>query len=179
MVCNYLLALAIFYQAPEDFEISHELFERIKPHLRSHMIQEEIIEKKECYFENHKDFTHDLNRMRMWMSRLADCPRIHEADSLPPMETICRNVEFNREYYKYVRACQAFELTNWYWQQVVDETNELHGVWGSAKEIKNPQNFLSTRRELLKNLQESIGRENYYAGKLPHCVPLWRFREIE
>jgi len=38
---------------------------------------------------------------------------------------------------------------------------------------------VTVRRGALKKLQDMVGSEAYFSGKLPPHVPVWRFQRIE
>jgi hypothetical protein len=58
------------------------------------------------------------------------------------------------------------------------ETDKLYQIWDAVLDARSEYYYVTVRRKALKRLQELIGERNYFYGRLPPHVPLWRFEAI-
>lgn len=104
-------------------------------------------------------------------------PWYEDIHRFPSKEACCAALEFNRAYRSNIELKQAYYPSHhWYYHDILSETDYCHNCWnvlsaacgGDGDEIPG-------RRRYLKRLKELIGTEAYLAGRMPPCVPVWRF----
>jgi hypothetical protein len=61
----------------------------------------------------------------------------------------------------------------------MQETEHLYQVWDTVRDARCDYYYVTVRRQALKKLRKMLGVDDYYFGKLPPPVPLWRFQEID
>jgi hypothetical protein len=65
------------------------------------------------------------------------------------------------------------------YEEVLEETRELFEVWNTLDDAQQGYYDEAFRRRKLARLRELLGPADYYAGRLPPPVPVWRFEEID
>lgn len=127
---------------------------------------------------------HDLagwvDEIRGRRADLADCPRVGEADRLPPAESLWEGLQANRAYRRHLEE-------RWLWE--VDRRREIGGamadaerlyrVWDSARDAACRSCCVAHRRRALRELRELVGGEAFGRGELPPSVPVHRFEQLK
>lgn len=62
------------------------------------------------------------------------------------------------------------------WEAIATEADQLRRVWQIAAETQC--GWVLARRRALARLRDALGEEDYYAGRMPPTVPVWRFQRI-
>lgn len=110
---------------------------------------------------------------------LADPPP-GDARRLPPVEVLKAGCEFNRRYrdhLEWMRRLWPEHAGRW---AALDAEAGWHlavwdDAWGAHPDYPcSPEQ----KRAYLRRLRLAIGRDAYYRGGLPPCVPTWRFNEL-
>jgi hypothetical protein len=109
-----------------------------------------------------------------------DAPPLEDVYRFPTLEQAHHAWVFNSLYREQMEARRAFqrhrydEIT-----RALEEAAQLARAWDQVW-IARCEGCSDRRRRLaLKGLRELIGPEDYYAGRMPPPVPLWRFVEID
>jgi hypothetical protein len=51
-------------------------------------------------------------------------------------------------------------------------------VWDAIHDSLQPYSYITVRRAALRAAKERLGDANYYNGRYPPPVPVWRFRPV-
>ena len=107
-------------------------------------------------------------------------PPISDVERFPEREIACRMMEANRVYHKHIEARQQWDIENWwYWQEVLNETDYMYQCWDYLHAARGGEGGDETYwRHSLMRLKELLGND-YYLGKMPPSVPIWRFNHIK
>lgn len=122
------------------------------------------------------DFRSEVRWVRLrWRESLA-YPPLADCQRLPSQHTIRQLLAFNGAYRHYLEVRRCLRRHEWdLLTETIQETEWLSHVWQAAREaMAEDQNWFCRRRALFR-LQQLIGTEDYSSGRLPPCVPLWRF----
>jgi hypothetical protein len=63
------------------------------------------------------------------------------------------------------------------WYKILKEAEHLHTIYDLVDDSVRPQYSLYQRRLALFKIKKLIGEEDFYKGKLPPNIPIWRFSE--
>jgi hypothetical protein len=123
-----------------------------------------------------KDFATDLALIRKRQAELVDAPRLVDAERFPDRAVVNELLAFNRDYRNYLEGRQRLDyLCRGEYRRALIETDLLFTVWDAVRDARCDYYFVPVRRQALKRLREILPDEDYYAGRLPPHVPLWRF----
>ena len=108
-------------------------------------------------------------------------PPLADRERFPPRAVAAQAMACNRAYRRFVQARQALELHRWfYWQEVLAETDYLFNCWDWLHAAQGGEGRDEAYwRHSLKRLRELLGEDAYYAGRMPSCVPFWRFQPLD
>jgi hypothetical protein len=180
---NYLLAAALL-AAPADKEIAigPELFGSVGPAMQKLALKWEILDPREVRYvlTRPEDFTADLKLLQRRYHELANAPPVSDCLRFPDRAVVSELLAFNRAYRQQMDTRQAVELVHWWeFREAVQEADRLYQVWDNVRDARCDYYYVTVRRHALKKLRDTIGAEDYYAGKLPPHVPVWRFQKID
>jgi hypothetical protein len=181
---DLLLAVVLLTAPPDTLPAPHDpaLCTSLREPLRALAIQWEILDPREAPFmlARPEEFPDDLNMLRRRYQELADAPSVHDALRFPTRAVVTDYLDFNRSYRRYLDMRQPVDRARWWeYQTALEETEQLYHIWDTVRDARCECYYVHIRRRALKSLRSMIGDEDYYAGKLPPYVPLWRFQEIE
>lgn len=145
-------------------------------------IQWEILDPREARYvlSRPEDFQNDLNLLRRRHKDLADAPLLADAQRFPDRGAVNEMLAFNRAYRRHLDGRQPMESDrSTPLQAALRETDKLYQVWDSVRDARCDFYYVTVRRQALKKLRDTLGADDYYSGKLPPYVPLWRFQEIQ
>jgi hypothetical protein len=145
-------------------------------------VQWEILDIREVHYilSRPEDFQSDLNLLRRRFRDLTDAPALNDSQRFPDRETINDLLAFNRSYRQNLTNRQPVELVRcWELRAAMQETEHLYQVWDTVRDARCDYYYVTVRRQALKKLRKMLGADDYYFGKLPPPVPLWRFQEID
>jgi hypothetical protein len=124
------------------------------------------------------DFESEMRWVRKNLRETVDCPPLADARRLPPATQIRQLVGFNSAYRQFLEARREVRRHEWdELTEIINETDRLREIWQAAADASSEDHIWVCRRRSLKRLKELIGEGAYEAGRLPPCVPLWRFYE--
>jgi hypothetical protein len=179
-----LVAFALLTTPPDTPEPA-ELAEAaltLRPALQQLAVQWEILDPREVRYmlTRPEEFRSDLNLLRRRYQDLGDAPGVHDCDRFPDRATISEMLAFNRAYRQHIDVRQPVERAHWWdYQAAIQETDHLYQVWETLRDARCEYYYVHARRQYLKKLRELIGEDDYYTGKMPPYVPLWRFQQID
>lgn len=108
-------------------------------------------------------------------------PSVSAADlgRFPPMAVVSERVRFAREHGAWLT--EQARMQGWqggYWPQRCAEARELYLAWEALYDAHaGGGNWpRDTRLKALHDLRYFLGRDAYWQGQMPPCVPVWRFR---
>lgn len=181
---DYIMALALL-TAPVDrpeAELTPATFETLREPLQTLAIEWEILDPRETRYvlARPEEFNADLTLLRRRYQELADAPPWEDGVRFPDRVQINDLLAFNRAYRKHIADRRPVELAHsWQLEAVLRETDQLYTIWETVKDARGECYYVTIRRQALKKLRELLGEEAYYSGRLPPCVPLWRFQQID
>jgi hypothetical protein len=123
------------------------------------------------------DFRSELAYVRRHGRELANAPPISDALWLPSPAVAQECRRFNLSYQRCLELRRQVALHHQ--DQCSDALREaqfLGDVWRRVETATSPTNSWVCRRRALQELRDLLGPEAYYTGRLPPCVPVWRFR---
>lgn len=183
MSYDFLLAAALL-AAPVDgpTTVTPELFTRVGPAIQQLAIKAEVLDPREARYilTRAEDFAADLKLLRKRYHEYANAPPLHDCLRFPDRATACELIAFNRTYRQQMEARQALELVRWReFREAAQEADRLFYVWDAVRDARCDYYYVTVRRDALRKLRDTLGVDDYYAGKLPPHVPVWRFQRID
>lgn len=181
---SLLLAVVLMTTSPEspDGLGSPELYQYLAPALQHVAVQWELLDPREVRYvlARPEEFTADLQLLRRRHSELADAPSLSDCLRFPDRALINEQLAFNRAYRRHIDNRQPVELSRW-WELrgVLQEIDQLYQVWDTVRDARCEYYYVTVRRQALKRLRDMVGYDDYYAGRLPPYVPVWRFQSID
>jgi len=183
MVASNIMVAIILVTAPPgalDLGDQAKLLADCGPALRTLAVQMEILDPQETKFflTKAEDFAADMNILQGRYQDLANAPYLEECDRFPSRELVEDMLACNQSYHKELEdrlvldPIHAADL-----KVALEETEQLHRVWETVREIRRDYYYVAVRRQALKELRNLIGMEAYYSGCLPPHVPTWRLPE--
>jgi hypothetical protein len=179
-----LLALLLLTSPPDTVEagIPTKVFCWVRPSVQNLALKWEILDPREVRYilARPEDFVSDLNLLRRRFRELADAPPLHDGFRFPERERVNHLLAFNRAYRQHLTIRQPLELVRW-WElrAALQETDHLYQIWDTVRDARCDYYYVTVRRQALKKLRQLVGEDDYYNGRLPPHVPLWRFQEID
>lgn len=151
--------------------------------LKEVAVEIEILDEREkTYFflgPKEEDWHNDVRLLRNRYKELKDCPRLASADNFIWGRTeISELTNFNRQYYKVLEK-QSLNNPDRYdlFKLALKDTNMLYQTWDALRDSKCHFYYTVVKRQALKRLKDTIGEEDFLAGRMPDHVPVWTFRE--
>ncbi len=123
-----------------------------------------------------------------WGDPHPELPPLSDLDRFPVKWVVEEQLEFSRQHRAWLRVQQgAHPYWSADWQPWLDEAQELWDVWSlldsawmewtdDGWEGGEPFDVDAYRRGLLAQLRDRLGYRDYYEGRMPPPVPIWRFR---
>jgi hypothetical protein len=180
---DYLLAAVLLAgPADRDVPVGPELFGTVGPAVQQLALKWEILDPREVRYvlTRPEDFAADLKLLQRRYHELANAPPVSDCLRFPDRAVVSELLAFNRAYRQQMDARQAVELVHWWeFREAVQEADRLYQVWDNVRDARCDYYYVTVRRHALKKLRDTIGDEDYYAGKLPPHVPVWRFQRID
>ena len=181
---DYALAVVLLAAPPDTADPPEALqpFLTVRPTAQSLAVDWEVLDPREVRYvlARAEDFPADLKMLRNRYQNLADAPPLSEAARFPDRAMVNELLTFNRTYRQYLTVRQPVDLVHGDELRIaLNETDHLYQVWDSVRDARCNYYYVTVRRHALKKLRETIGPEDYYAGRLPPHVPVWRFQRID
>lgn len=181
---DYLLTAFLMISAPycDNNTIGEVDYKLCKSALISVAEDLEIISdvERNYMFVDYKNFDVDLNSLRARYEEFKDAPPAADALRLPDSQYIRERERFNRTFREKLVKRKNFEThLAPFIDVVIRETDRLYVVWDTASFCRNEYTSVVNRRRYLVRLKNLLGEEDYNMMKLPPCVPIWRFEELE
>lgn len=155
-------------------------WEQLSPALQKTAMSMELLDKGEFKYILHdaKDFQQDINIIRQRYVELKDAPAAAECYQFPHRVEMYDRLQFNRAYVEYIRKLRTIysDRADEY-DEIICECNQIYRILDAARDSRCDYYHVSVRRKSLMDLKALIGEEDFNAGRLPFCVPEWRFRE--
>jgi hypothetical protein len=182
LTMDYVLAAALLTTPPDaELSVNANLFSAVGPAIQKLALTWEILDPREVRYvlARPEDFAADLKMLQRRYIDLAGAPPLHDSDRFPDRATVTEMLTFNRAYRKQMETRLAAEPVHWWeFQEMVNEADRLYQIWDSIRDARCGYYYVTVRRQALKKLQDALGLEAYYDGRLPPHVPLWRFQRI-
>jgi hypothetical protein len=180
---DYVLAAALLTQPPglPEMDLGSDTFAALHLPLQALALEWEVLDPRELRFVlvRAEDFHSDMNLLRRRYHDLADAPRVADAQRFPDRATVAEYLAFNRAYRKHIDTGILPDAPHgWKIRLALQETDHLYQVWEIVRDSCSENYYVTMRRHALKKLRAVLGDEDYYAGRLPPFVPLWRFQEM-
>lgn len=182
---DWLLA-ALLLTSPNPVELQdpgalREHFAAIRWPLLSLAMEYEILDPRETRYvlSRADDVLSDIQMLRRRYEELGDAPPLADSYRFPDRLVVNEMLVFNRAFKKYLEERQPLEqVRSSELRQVQQETDQLYQVWDCVRDARCEYYYVAVRRQALKRLRDLVGEEQYFYGKLPPHVPLWRFETI-
>jgi len=180
---SMILATALLSAPPDTPEPTPtaDEWQATQAALHAVAIRWEILDPREARYvlARPEDFQNDLNLLRRRYKELSDAPLLADNQRFPDRGAVNEMLAFNRAYRRHLDGRQPMETDRATpLQAALRETDKLYQVWDSVRDARCDFYYVTVRRQALKKLRDLLGPDDYYAGKLPPYVPLWRFQEI-
>lgn len=183
MTFDFVLAAALLSASPDaGTTVTPEMFPRVAPAVQKLALKWEILDPREVRYilTRPEDLAGDLKLLQRRYQDLANAPPLHDGLRFPDRATVSELLAFNRTYRQQMETRQALELVRWnVYKEAVQETDRLYHIWDTVRDARCDYYYVTVRRHALKKLRDALGAEDYYAGKLPPHIPVWRFQRID
>lgn len=130
-------------------------------------------------FVYEEGFAADVEMLRARYRALKDAPPLSDSYRYPNREMALGSVEFNRAYRKTLEYQIDLHWNRDWFQEVISETDQLYYIWDLVRDSNCDYYYVTVRRQALQSLKDKLGKEMYYSGWLPPCVPIWRFKVVD
>lgn len=135
----------------------------------------ELMDRKTETLFSSWQITDQLETLRWAFKNLNDAPSAWELQFVDrPNHVVKMMLQLSHESvsnYLVIKSLYPYrEDYRVYWE----EAKKLHEVWQALDRVKSPSSSLSTRRDGLKFIRNSIGSEAFYQGRMPNPGPYWR-----
>lgn len=182
---DWLLA-AMLLSSPNPVELQdpgslREYFQVIRWPMMALAIENEILDTRELLYVLARpgDMFSDIQMLRQRYQELCDAPPLSDSYRFPNRLVVNEMLVFNRAYKKYLEERRPLEQVNpGLLRTVMLETDLLYQVWDAVRDARCEYYYVTVRRQALKRLRELVGEDDYFRGRLPPYVPLWRFERI-
>jgi hypothetical protein len=163
-------------QGPAEEKVGEGLYP-LAPTLAVLAQHAEVMDRRENYLLSDPDeFVSDVCLLRRRMRLLADAPPLHDWRRFPERGVVSEFLEFNRAYLRHLEQRLAIEGTRRdELAEAIEETEQLYRIWDAVRDAGSECYYVTVRRTALLHLLQALGPDDYYGGKLPPHVPLWRF----
>jgi hypothetical protein len=181
---DYVLGLVLLTTPPDSLKgmVTPQTFPVLRPALQTLAVKWEVLDPREVRYilARPEDFVSDLNLLRRRYQDLADAPALLDGLRFPDRDRVNELLSFNRAYRQHLTIRQPLELVRW-WElrAALQETDHLYQIWDTVRDARCDYYYVTVRRQALKKLRKLVGEDDYYNGRLPTHVPLWRFQEID
>lgn len=173
----YLLAAALIIAEP-DAPLTVPITDQTIADVRDLAIHLELLDPREIRYTFFRacDFEADLNIVRRRRVHIGNAPPVSDVQRFPPKDQINELLTFNRTYRNYA-DCWRFAAgpRQDFFAEAVTETDRLYCIWDALRDAQCEYYYVTVRRAALLKVREEIGPADYYAGRLPPWVPVWRF----
>jgi len=179
----YLLTLVLIF-SPVIPSVPHTAPPAAWAALKDAALRLEVVGPHERWID---DYRSELGYVRRHCRELREAPPLSDAQLFPnPVRVeiggyrVNAARELNEAYQRMLESrlevalCHQDAL-----RQMLCQTQQLCQVWGLVETATCPTQSWVCRRRALQNLRDKLGREDYYAGELPPCLPLWQFQIVE
>lgn len=143
-------------------------------------IDMEILDRSESLYilRRRSDFIQDLEIIRNRRVEYQDAPKVCDSLRFPDRFVLGSQMDFNRRYTEnVVKRCSCdYAFADEYFD-ILSETKQLYAIYDAARDARCDYYYVTARRSALKRLRDLLGDDDFRAGKLPPCVPVWRFNE--
>jgi hypothetical protein len=151
--------------------------------IQSFFIVREVMGRGECDGWLNPDrpdvFWSDLAMLVARWSRVHAYPPLSDAALLPPPGVAADYLAFNSEHAAWLEKRMDWELDRQGETRAWRAENEaLRTIWQCVATAACEGYGPEWRREALNTLRKRLGPEDYYQGRLPPPVPVWRFSEV-
>jgi hypothetical protein len=185
-VLELILAAALLTgKAPAEMEDPAFLksqFPSLRFALTALALDWEILDPRETRYvlAHPEDVASDVQMLKRRYQELGDAPQILDAARFPDRTVINELLAFNRAYRTHVEMRQPLEMgpNGYNLRTALREVDHLYQVWDTTRDARCEYYYVTVRRQALKRLREMLGDADYYQGRLPCHVPVWRFEEI-
>lgn len=149
--------------------------------LQKQALADEVVDPREARYilARDQDLKHDLALVGKRYVELAGAPSLAWLGQFPGHEYAVACVSFNRSYYGFLTTQAAVRLKEreWY-DETICQTEKLYQLWDAVRDAQTGYYYVTVRRAALLKVLEMVGEEDFCAGRLPPCVPLWRFQQV-
>jgi hypothetical protein len=183
MIAAKIMVATVLLTSPPgalDLGAEAKMFADYGPALRALAVRMEILDPQETKFllAKGEDFAADMKILQGRYQELANAPYLEECSRFPSRELVEDMLACNQSYHKELEARLVLDRIHAEdIQAALEETDQLHRIWETVREIRRDYYYVTVRRQALKELRNLIGMEAYYGGRLPPHVPTWRFPE--
>lgn len=172
---NYIVLWYVI--APVEPNVGHQAPPEAWQALKTISLHLEVVGPHENWAS---DFRSELRYVRHYARTLQNAPRLVDTERLPPPCVATEFLRFNEAYQCHLAnqqlmlAHRADDVGD-----ALGEARQLHRIWDAVRRSSATNQAWAYRRRTLCQLREMVGEEAFANGKLPPCVPVWRFREID
>lgn len=111
---------------------------------------------------------------------LHNVPLAVDSYRFPPYSEVNELLLFNNEYTLHLKTQQIININRRdEYDVLIKESMRLESIWRAVSESRQEWQSNWQRRYNLKFVLDAIGPADYYAGKLPPHVPVWRFSNLD
>lgn len=111
---------------------------------------------------------------------LADAPKLWTANRFGVPLNIAEDREkFADCFVLHVHFRLAWDSSDYSAWETLAEAKILARCWNNLRTGLSSTHTYPSRRRALARLRDEIGEHNYFQGRMPPCVPVWRFARVD
>ena len=169
--------VAFLILCPTDPQVSSQAPPQAWQALKEISLDLEIVGPHENWAS---DFRSELRYVRHYWRLLQNAPRLADCQALPANSFACDQCRFNEEFQCCLQSQQVL------FTHRMDDLNDVlrrpgncTRTWDCLRRASAADQTWAYRRRMLVQLRELVGMDAYYNGRMPPCVPLWTFKEVD
>ncbi len=142
-------------------------------------VERELADPREIsqFFQNPDEYASDVGVLQIRYQSLKNAPTLWYSGVFP--QDICmidQQKSMNKEYDRFIDSQTDFLKISWVRNNKIKQENlRLYEIYDTLRDAKCAYYYVHVRRTALMKLREALGYEDFYEGRLPPPVPLWRF----
>jgi hypothetical protein len=152
-----------------------DLYDVVMPAMVKYWVEQRVIEPDEDMFKYKWRLNYDLDNLKHRLDNITvDTPAVETQHYFPPTEILIEGDYIMNRFEEYLDALEPFlvgeELEDM--ALIRKDLEWRRKVYNTAYGCRSSNAGWEGRRLKLQKLMNLIGKDNFYAGKFPHPLPL-------
>ena len=177
-VLQLALAIACLTAPPDTLKIADQqaMHRLLAPALTALALHWELLDPRESdCFKNAEDFAADLKMLQGRFAELRCAPHLNDLERFPDTDLVKDMLRFNHSFHEHVSIRLGFDtIHDDDLRATLLETDDIRRIYAAVLDARCDHYQVAYRRKVLSQLRELVGFQDFYAGRLPPHVPIWR-----